>query len=124
VALVFLALGSIAQYVVPQYGIPIALAVAVAGFIIIHQANKREADIANLPDSKQMQYPLVPKRRLNIRHKMAIRDVAQQMHDIHGHSDIRGLEADALDGVLTSDLLSRNCTICGKPRNQQGDDVW
>ena len=38
----FLALGLIAQYVVPQYGIPIALTVAVIGFFIIRNADKRE----------------------------------------------------------------------------------
>ena len=119
----FLGTGIIAQYVLPQYGIPIALTVAVIGFYIIRRAGKREIETVNLLESKRIQYRLVPKRRLDIRHAMAIRDVAHQMENIHGHSDNRGLEADALDGVMVSDLLSRNCTICGKPRNQEGDFV-
>lgn len=64
-----------------------------------------------------------PKKYLRTNHSIALSQIAERMEEIHGHSDFDGLRADAKDGVLISDLLSRNCTRCGKPRNQEGDFV-
>ena len=36
----FLGFGAIAQYVAPQYGIPVALAVAATGFVLIYRSNR------------------------------------------------------------------------------------
>jgi len=64
-----------------------------------------------------------PKKYLRANHSLALSGVTERMESIHGHSDPDGLRAEAKDGVLISDLLSRNCTRCGKPRNQKGDFV-
>ena len=60
-------------------------------------------------------------RRPDYRQRDTINNIVEAMKRLHGHSDDAQIERDYLDGVLASDLLSRNCTECGKPRNQQGD---
>jgi len=60
---------------------------------------------------------------LKYTHILTLREIEQQMETVHGHSDTEGLESDFRRGVLASDLMQRNCTRCGKPRNQQGDFV-
>jgi hypothetical protein len=37
----------------------------------------------------------------------------------HGHSDIFGLTADRASGVLLNNLIVRECTRCGMPRNEK-----
>jgi hypothetical protein len=39
----------------------------------------------------------------------------------HGHSDSTGLLADRASGIALNELIKRECTICGKPRNQRGE---
>jgi hypothetical protein len=56
-------------------------------------------------------------------HSIALLEVEERMETIHGHSDHEGLESDFRRGVLASDLMKRDCTRCGKPRNQRGDIV-
>jgi len=56
-------------------------------------------------------------------HSIAIWEVSETMYRVHGHSDDDGLRADVKDGVLVSDLLSRNCTRCSKPRNENGSHL-
>jgi hypothetical protein len=60
---------------------------------------------------------------LRASHSIALMEIETRMETIHGHSDHDGLESDFRRGVLASDLLKRNCTRCGKPRNQRGDFV-
>ena len=42
----------------------------------------------------------------------------KQMENKHGHIDDWGLENDIKDGVDLNIIMNRNCTKCGKPRNQ------
>ena len=62
-------------------------------------------------------------RYLSSSHRITLWEIEQQMELVHRHSDHDGLEADIRDGVLVGDLMKRNCTRCGKPRNQEGDCV-
>ncbi|MFC1936936.1 hypothetical protein ACFLWY_00080 [Chloroflexota bacterium] len=49
-ALVFLGAGVVAQYVLPQYGVPIALVIIVIGFILINNANREASTLySDLP---------------------------------------------------------------------------
>jgi hypothetical protein len=73
--------------------------------------------------SKKPITTLRPRTRLSTSHRMTLIDIEQQMESIHGHSDPFGLEADIRDGILTGELMQRNCHRCGKPRNQRGDDI-
>jgi len=40
----------------------------------------------------------------------------------HGHLDFEGLFADRASGVPLNDLMLRNCSKCGKPRNKKSED--
>lgn len=105
----------------PMLGwIIIVVSNAVGFFLIGHSLGKPETVDRQ---STVSTVTLRPKKRLDASHNVALWEVEQHMEDIHGHSDHDGLEADVLDGVLVSDLMKRNCTRCGKRRNQMGDFV-
>jgi len=115
------------DWIVPQW---VALSLFILGWIIAIILTYHELRVQNISlGMKIKSAPIVtpvlakPKKYLRADHSMALREVADSMETIHGHSDFDGLKADAKDGVLVSDLLSRNCTRCGKPRNQEGDFV-
>jgi hypothetical protein len=63
------------------------------------------------------------KTNLSFAEKRTLRSIEYRMEAVHGHSDPHGLEAERLEGILIGTLLERNCTRCGKPRNQMGDDL-
>lgn len=62
------------------------------------------------------------KARLGVKRRIELNRVKRRMYDLHGHSDDSAIETDYRDGILLGDLLSRNCTICGKPRNQRSEE--
>lgn len=62
-------------------------------------------------------------RHLSLSHRITLGELSYQMEHIHGHSDRFGLEVDLRGGILGTDLLERNCTRCGKPRNKKGDSL-
>lgn len=64
-----------------------------------------------------------PSRQLSSNQKIALMDMEVHMWRVHGHSDRAAMESDLKDGVPVNDLLSRNCSLCGKPRNQRGDSL-
>ncbi len=47
---------------------------------------------------------------------------AMQMIYEHGHMDVEGLLADRASGIPLNKLMLRNCSKCGKPRNQKSSD--
>lgn len=51
--------------------------------------------------------------------RILIMSWAQQMIFEHGHQDLNGLLADRASGVKLNELMTRNCSKCGIPRNQQ-----
>ena len=115
------------SWIVPQWS---ALSLFVLGWIIAIILTYHELRMQNVGLERDIKGKATistvlakPKKYLRADHSMALSEVAERMERIHGHSDIDGLRADVKDGVLVSDLLSRNCTRCGKPRNQEGDSV-
>ena len=117
----FLALGSIAQYVAPQYGIPIALVVAGAGFIIMRNADKKEIDTNAVLDNSTRRPPLAPKKRLTSKERWTINDLSEKMLYQHGHSDEDGMTRDRLDGFTWAQIINMPCHSCRKLRNEEGD---
>lgn len=67
---------------------------------------------------------LRPKAKLSLDDQMIILDLGNQMERRHGHSDSHGIQAEYLKGIDTNDILKRNCTTCGKPRNQAGESHY
>jgi hypothetical protein len=51
-----------------------------------------------------------------------------EMRFQHGHSDPYGLAADRASGVPLNELMSKNCSRCGEPRNKKSsinlDEDW
>ena len=93
-----------------------------ACFLVYHDMRMDLMRSVPAPTEKPLTLTL-PKKYLLSDHNIAIWDVSEAMRKKHGHSDDDGLRADVKDGVLVTDLLSRNCTRCGIPRNQRGDFV-
>jgi len=48
----------------------------------------------------------------------------EQMNDVHGHDDFFGIQNDFKSKIDVNEILNRNCTRCGKPRNQKGGYVY
>jgi hypothetical protein len=104
----------------PSTGLVGGLIIFVFCFVIASYLAYRDLFIqAEKAKNTILRAPILnPKTRLSFSHRNAIWDVACLMDKEHGHDDREGLEADVRDGVLVTDLMSRNCTICGKPRNK------
>ncbi len=127
VALVFLALGLIAQYVVPQYGIPIALTVAVIGFFIIRNADKREyiekggADIRAVPStiSGLEQHRPSPKKYLRGNDWTELQKLSDRLDILRGHDDYGGIRTDRLDGYTWNEIRIMPCHECQIPRDKK-----
>ena len=122
VALVFLALGSIAQYIVPQYGIPIALAVAAIGFYIIRNAGRRELVMRDVELGTKLssaRRQLEPKRYLRGSDWLELEDLADKVNILHGHEDRQGIRVDRLDGYTWSEISVLPCHECQIPRNRE-----
>jgi hypothetical protein len=77
--------------------------------------------ITKLPSTQTAQ--LQRRTKLSLSDTMAMADVITRMEKIHGHSDEAGIQSDLEAGYSASDLLSRNCSRCGKQRNEEGDYV-
>lgn len=52
-------------------------------------------------------------RRADSRQSGVLYEIAETMRRVHGHADEEALERDYLDGMLASDLLRQQCTVCG-----------
>jgi hypothetical protein len=48
-----------------------------------------------------------------------IRKWSMEMILNHGHDDNKGLLADRASGIRLNELMFRNCSLCGDPRNKQ-----
>ena len=105
--------------IIPYYvGWPVVGILGVATFICLDIGiRKKQYEESN---NGKIQYPLIPKKRLNASHRITITEIEQRMEAIHGHSDPDGLEADALDGILVSDLmLDANNNMTSKGRTKR-----
>jgi len=63
---------------------------------------------------------LRPKNKLRENDFPVLMNLNDQMLAIHGDDDLWGIQLDYLNGIDTNEILKRNCTVCGKPRNQRG----
>ena len=52
--------------------------------------------------------------------RLLIEAMAMDMIITHGHMDMLGLLADRASGIPLNELMTRNCSECGIPRNQRG----
>lgn len=48
---------------------------------------------------------------------------SMEMIHNHGHDDNKGLLADRASGVDLNELMSKNCSRCGKPRNKKSNKL-
>lgn len=62
------------------------------------------------------------KTKLGKKRRVELYRIKNRMRELHGHSDDFAIEIDYRDGIPLGDLLTRNCTVCGKPRNQWVED--
>lgn len=118
----FLGLGAIAQYVAPQYGIPIALAIAAVGFYIIRKADEREAstrdvELKTIANSAAGRRVLTPKRYLRGDDWIELEKQSQRVYALHGHDDRHGIRSDRLDGYTWAEIGIMLCHECKRPRN-------
>jgi len=49
--------------------------------------------------------------------------LATTMTHEHGHMDIQGLLADRASGIALNELMARNCSRCGCPRNDKTTEI-
>ena len=105
-----------------QSGLPtgiwtaIGLAVFFIGVLLLLHY-KETLKVNQTTNSTLLTMPLKPRSRPN---SMVQAQLNNQMRDIHGHDDPFGITADAEDGIDWNEIMKRNCTACGKPRNQRG----
>jgi len=101
----------------------IGLAMFIATFLTYHDLRIQSIAIEQQCKllKKAQSATLQRKDKLSDSDKRALADVRAQMDSVHGHSDRYGLESDMQTGYPASNLMDRNCTKCGKPRNQRGD---
>lgn len=99
-----------------------ALFVFVIGFIVLFMSDKQLEDniykkviervTENINQRQGTAESITPKDMALLR-LMTIKMARQ-----HGHIDFEGLVADRASGVALNELITRNCSVCGKPRNQ------
>ncbi len=111
-----------AAFELAQVGFPTPIWTAIGLFLffvgvfaVLHyQSNEKE----QVTSSNISGITLRPKSRLGGNGLAVTINLKSQMHRIHGHDDIWGIQSDYLNGIDTNEILKRNCTVCGKPRNQ------
>ena len=65
---------------------------------------------------------LHPKKRLRFYDNMAVDEIERRMRAVHWHCDVDVIKAEMLNGRTVGEIMADDCTICGKPRNQERDD--
>lgn len=61
-----------------------------------------------------------PKKSFTLNEVMALGNLKSQMQKVHGKSDDVGIDTDYRNNVDINDILKRDCTECGMPRNEIG----
>ena len=100
------------------FGLLLGIAVFIAGFLTYHDLRK-EVQVAIDKPITVVKNVLQSKRKMRHDDWIVKMDLCSQMYEKHGHSDDSGIVKDILDGIDTNEILQRNCTKCGKPRNQE-----
>jgi len=59
-------------------------------------------------------------KRLTGDDQIALMNLNRQMNALHGHDDYFAIRADYKSGIDMNDILKRDCTRCGRPRNKRG----
>ncbi len=105
----------------PLIGWPIVTALGVAAIVLfVRGANLKQEKPVLMRDAPAI--ALRPKSHLSWRDRATLSNIETKMQELHGHNDRRVMEAEMLRGVSASDLIRMKCTICFKPRDQQGEN--
>lgn len=105
------------NYVAPQWlvWVLIALGFMIAATLEYHDLRKHNILLEQAPKTATNLNP-------RSQDKEAILTLSSQMIDIHkhGHMDDVGIKTDYCDGIDINEIIKRDCSICGIPRNQRG----
>jgi len=104
---------------------------SVVGLIMIGYGIRKKDDKGKLIETQQLSVepPTEPVVQLQegsidtvtLQDRRFIRlELSVPMQWRHGHMDTEGLLADRASGVPLNELLARNCSRCGVPRNKKG----
>ena len=94
----------------------------VACFLAYHELLSEKIRLASLVKKQNIitaSRPLNPKKRLRFYDNMALYQVQERMEKQHYHCDINVIKSEILTGRTIGEIMSDNCTICGKPRNSE-----
>ena len=110
------------QYVAPPYmfWLLLSLGCLAAAIMTYHELRCQNLQLSKEATKHKQEYKRIPKNKLRANEHIVIQQLNRQMQEIHGHSDIWGLQNDILNGIDTNELLERNCMKCGIQRNQKG----
>ena len=104
-------------YETPQWlvWVLIALGFIIAATLEYHNLRKNNILLEQEPKTAIRLQPRKPDYGI-------VSSLSNQMTNKHGHTDSAGIESDYRSGIDTNDILKRDCTKCGKPRNQRGEN--
>ena len=107
----------------PVIGWPVVIVFVIIGIVLIIHGRRgnnvrqgKETDsleaIANEPQAGSLD-------TVTRQDRLLIQGMAVSMITTHGHMDLIGLLADRASGIPLNELMTRNCSDCGIPRNQK-----
>jgi hypothetical protein len=107
----------------------VVVCVIAGGLLIVHGRRRRSARQKQQPDKEKVGRQEIPNIEpqggsldtVTAQDRTLIRSIAVGMILKHGHTDLWGLLADRATGVPLNELMTRNCSECGIPRNQKSE---
>ena len=108
----------------PILGWPVIIGCVIAGIVLIIQGKeegngkqRQELDRQEMASIKPQEGSL---DTVTSQDRRLIMSMAMDMLLKHGHMDLTGLLADGASGIHLNELMARNCSECGIPRNRRG----
>ena len=101
----------------------VGLGFLIAVLLTYHEQRMQAIIATQERDSLKKTVIRPPRGKLTAYDNTVIWNLRNQMEYLHGHDDPDGIKTDYQNNIDTDIILERKCTLCGKLRNQLGDDI-